>query len=190
MSSPHLIPDAVRDAVWRDSRFLVLPRDGRLTHRCVRCGQPATSTIRRREVWHPAAYYWLLMVSPLIYVVVAWFVRRKARFELGLCARHRAGRRRDRVISVSLLLAGVAALVGCFPLDSPALLCTGLGLLLVGMLSWLGTRTPVVRRIDETHVWLDRVSEQVLNDLPYRPVVPARGLAPAGLPRAYVANPR
>src|SRR6478609_9496771 len=80
--------------IYREGLFLVVPVQGAsLPARCVVCNAPAHTRLHRKLYWHPAGYYLLILISALIYVIVAVIVRKRAHFELGLCDQH-AGRRR------------------------------------------------------------------------------------------------
>ena len=53
--------------VWKSGKLLVMTKDAALPDRCVRCNQPADGPrLRRNLSWHPAAWYVLLAISPLL----------------------------------------------------------------------------------------------------------------------------
>lgn len=92
----------------RSGRFVV-SRDTILPPQCVKCGNPATEPwLRKTFYWHHPGFY-VLLISPLIYVIVALIVNKKVALWVPLCGAHKKMR------SALLWTAGIL-LVGCIPL--------------------------------------------------------------------------
>lgn len=94
--------------VPRAGRFVV-SRDTILPPQCVKCGNPATEPwLRKTFYWHHPGFYFLV-ISPLIYVIVALIVNKKVALSVPLCDAHKKQR-------MALLWAAGVLLVGCIPL--------------------------------------------------------------------------
>lgn len=155
--------------VWRDGKTLVMAKAARLPSRCVRCNEPATFRLKRTLSWHTPLLY-VLLISPLIYVIVALIFRQTAKVQIPLCERHRA--KRSKAIATCWLVA-LAGFALCFApvFNSDLMPLIGVGTLmilgaLVGAL-FIAVVTP--RKIDKTHAWLDKVSPLYLATLPKLP---------------------
>ena len=98
-------------ACYRQGRLLVVPRaDAPFfpCDSCVKCGQPAVTTLRRKLAWHHPAWYLLILVNLLVFVIVAVCVSKKMTLTVGVCEKHRAGRKAWILASWFCLAAGIA----------------------------------------------------------------------------------
>ncbi|HWB04861.1 MAG TPA: hypothetical protein VG796_17665 [Verrucomicrobiales bacterium] len=80
--------------ICRRGPLLVVPRYSAAylpCDTCVKCGRPAVKTLRRTLSWHHPGLY-LILISPLIYVIVALIVRKQLRVTVGLCTAHASKR--------------------------------------------------------------------------------------------------
>lgn len=94
---------------YADGRSFVVPRDAVLPSRCVKCGNPpADPWLRKTFSWHHPALY-VLLISPILYVIAALIVRKTIRVSVPLCRAHRTIRRKRLWIGAILLLT-------CIPL--------------------------------------------------------------------------
>src|SRR4051794_27642362 len=76
-------------ALRREGDLLVIPVVGAsFPKRCVVCNQPGVKRLQRKLFWHPPGYYLLILAGALIYVIAAMTVRKRASFEVSLCAAH------------------------------------------------------------------------------------------------------
>ena len=67
--------------------------DHEFPDRCVICNCPAEGfRLKRTAYWHPGWVYLLILISIVIYAVVALIVRKSVRLEYGLCPKHKARR--------------------------------------------------------------------------------------------------
>jgi hypothetical protein len=87
----------------------IIPPGGWLPNRCVKCGFPPSEpwldlTFR----WHHPGLY-LLLISPILYLIVAAIVTKRVELQVPLCAVHKAIRKK-RLWTGSLLL------LACIPL--------------------------------------------------------------------------
>jgi hypothetical protein len=185
--NPYAAPEADLDAspvdehhgVWRAGDDVIMFKDGEFPDRCVKCNQPADGwRLKRSLSWHPQGYYLLLLISPVIYVIVALVVRKTAKVRFPLCDEHR--RRRGRAIGSGWLLAlgGVACMI-IVPLISSAVVgpdddlwsvggvLSGAALMLGGLIyGVLGSRVASTVRIDKRFVWLTNIIPEFVDSLP------------------------
>jgi hypothetical protein len=160
--------------VWQDGKILVMAKVARLPSRCVKCNEPATYRLRRTLSWH-SPWLFLMFIFPgwLIYLIVALIVRKTAKIELPLCDEHRTQRSKGILIAWIVSLSGIAL---CFAMafgnDDRLgfLVLAGLIMLIFGLIFGL-IRSQVVstQKIDDTHVWLKKVSPLYLAELPKLP---------------------
>jgi len=187
--NPYAAPAAALDAglhepgsehgVWRAGNDLIMSRDGVLPDRCMKCNEPANGLrLKRKLSWHPQGYFLLVLISPLLYIIVAMIVRKTATVRFPLCPAHR--RRRRRMIGLGWLLALGAFPVGIAcsmlashvqgPLLDPIAL-GGVGLAVVMVIAGLivgftGARLASTTKIDKQYVWLSKLGPEFVASLP------------------------
>lgn len=167
-SSPEHDP-AMR--AWRDGPLLVMAPDAVLPDRCVKTDLPANGrTADVMLLWHEPALYWLLLLSPIVYllmvralgtrVVVTVPVRDET-----LAAAHRAWR-----LTLALLAAGAAAWVAAAVLSRAELFWFGVAAMALAVPVYLlGARFIRVRRLEGERVWIAGASPNFLARLPDLP---------------------
>jgi hypothetical protein len=144
--------------IYREGQFLVIPAQGAsLPGRCVVCNAPATVPLTRKLFWHPPGYYFLILISWVIYVIVAMIVRDRAQFELWLCQQHARRRRTGILIGVVGSIVCFCSIFATLASNSNSaapylLLVLGfVGSLVAGILM---ARTVSAQRIDKQRAWL------------------------------------
>src|SRR6476660_2337793 len=80
--------------LWRHGDMLVMHRLAPLPDICVKSNEPATRRLRRSLSWHHPAIFLLLLISPLIYIIVALILRKSATLYIPLTDEWFARRRR------------------------------------------------------------------------------------------------
>ena len=96
---------------YASGRHFITPRDSVLPGCCVKCGNPPCEPwLRKTFSWHHPGYY-LLIISPVIYVIVALIVRKRIEVSIPLCRPHKSIRKKRLCIGWILVL-------GCVPLPS------------------------------------------------------------------------
>jgi len=73
---------------------IVFLKDAEFPHYCVKCGQPATTTIRQQLSWHPTWVTLTVLLNLLLYVIIASVVRKTATVQVPVCAAHAERRRK------------------------------------------------------------------------------------------------
>jgi hypothetical protein len=156
------------EGVYREGAFVVIPVYGAsLPMRCVVCNAPAQVRLTRKLYWHHPGYYVLILLSALIYVVVAMVVRRRAHFELGLCDQH--ARRRRNGINIARLgalacLTGFIALFAASSNSTVAYLLLAIALIACVVIGAMRARVVTAHRIDKRYAWL-RVGRPFLDSI-------------------------
>ncbi len=166
---PHCRENFV--GVWRDANTLVMKKDAELPDRCVKSNLPAETHLPRDLTWHPVWVYLLVLLSPLIYIIVALLIRKKAKISIGLTDACAAKRRNAILIAWLLALAGLGVIIGGFAtLTGDATVITtlaGIVVMIVGA-NWgmRGSSMVSVSKIDDEYVWLKGVCPEYLDELP------------------------
>jgi uncharacterized membrane protein HdeD (DUF308 family) len=110
------------------------------------------------------------LISPIVYIIVYFFVRWQARVTVALCPRHRRNRARAIALGWLAALAGVGSIMAMGMVSDslqPIALIAGVVLLFVGMIGGaVGSQVLVPRRMDRHFVWLSKVSPDYLAALP------------------------
>lgn len=164
---PGTFAAALGSGCWRDGDAVVVRRpDAELPDRCVRCNEPASGfRLSRKLQWHHPAVYVALVISPIVYVIIALIVRKTTTVRVGLCPRHRARRRNGMLIGwLGTLLAVAACTVGVSA-DTPEAMLGGLVMFLIFVVVGIVMSQVVQpKKIDDNFAWL-RVGKPFLESL-------------------------
>lgn len=155
------------NTVWRSNALLVMTKQASLPNRCIKCNAPTGERLKRKLQWHHPALYLLILVSILVYAVVAMVVRKTAVVNIGLCEEHRESRKLSIIITV--LLAFVAALssIAAVQFESPLLFFVALALVLAATIyGSLTIRVVAPTKIDEHFVWIKGADSTYLQEFP------------------------
>ncbi|MBL8297583.1 MAG: hypothetical protein JNN30_04460 [Rhodanobacteraceae bacterium] len=155
---------------WREGDLAVLAPLGQLPPHCIRCAADAEQPIKERTVyWHTPWLYLLILISPLIYLIVALIARKRARVSPGLCSEHRTQRHHVVVGCLLASLAGIGLLVsGISASNSGIGLLGGFTLLAAIIFFLVKGRLVYATRIDANRIELKGCSEAFLASLPRR----------------------
>lgn len=85
--------------------------DNQLPEVCMRCGQPASTIVRRRFAWHPGWVIWLVFVGILVYVIVAVCLTKRMRLLAPMCEDHKKHWYWRSLIMVGGLLALIVLII-------------------------------------------------------------------------------
>ncbi len=156
--------------VWRDKSVLVMSKDAQLPNRCIKCNEPTNGRLKRKLTWHHPAIYILILIAWLVYLIVALIVRKRATVGVGLCEEHCAKRRKNLLITWSLVLLGVAGFILAMIEEDGTYALIGALLLLSGIIYGIVfARIVAPSKIDDKFVWLKGVNKDYLNLLPQWP---------------------
>ncbi len=162
----HLLEEG---GLWRDGKVLVVRKFTDFLDRCLKCNAPAEGyRLKKTLSWHNP-FFFVLIVSPLIYIIVALIVRKTAKIRAPLCPRHRSKRRRAIALGWFGCLAGIGVVCLGAPLPDYAGTCATIGaIMFLGFLIFgiAGSNYLVPKRIDKNFAWLRKVSLDFLAELP------------------------
>jgi hypothetical protein len=153
--------------IWRDNSILVMTKEALLPNRCVKCNEPTGERLKRKLTWHHPAIYLTVLISILVYAVIALVLRKSAVVNIGLCEEHLEIRQRNLAITWIL---GIAAVL-CFPLaaflEDGFILLLGIVLLLAtAIFGTVTLRVVVPTKIDDHFVWIKGITPDYLRDFP------------------------
>lgn len=164
-------PAPVHPSSYAQGKDVVLLRGSALPGYCVKCGQPGVKHIEKTMHWHPTWVALTILLSPLIYILVASLVRKSQPVAIPLCGHHAERRRRAALIAVGALVLGalsfgVAASGTMRGAEAPwLLLCAASPV--VALVAWVvggSLLTPVL--IDERTVRMRGAGPGFLQGLP------------------------
>ena len=153
--------------IWRHKSTLVLTKETPLPNRCVKCNEPTGERLKRKLTWHHPAIYLTILISILVYAVIAMVLRKTATVNIGLCEDHLNTRRRNLAITWVLGIAGVLCLPLAGILEDATFV--GIGSLLILTTAIFGTvtlRVVVPSKIDDHFVWLKGINADYLQQFP------------------------
>jgi hypothetical protein len=159
---------AAPGAFWRSGPILMTRHAAVLPARCVKCNAELEAPLKKqRFYWHHQAWFVLVLLNAIIYIVVALIVRRHADVTYGLCAPHRQRRKRGILLAVGGLLLSLALIfVGVATSQSALLLIALLGFLMSIVIAVVKGRTLLPVRIDKSGAQLKGCGEAFLASLP------------------------
>jgi hypothetical protein len=165
------------NGVWRDGNLLFVCKGSALPKRCVKCNEPAHRLRKHILHWHEPDFYFLLLLSPFVYLIVMQKVRQSASLSIGVCRRHLAQRSRIWSIALLLIVGGLAMIFLAACLRGPArqdfalpVLLFGVAMITVGVcygIIW--SRLLWAKRIDADFAWINGASPEFLASLPEVP---------------------
>jgi hypothetical protein len=171
-----LVAQAVADGeAWRDGAWLVCRKESHLPGRCVKCNEPVTSQpLKKKFYWHPPVFYVLIVISLIIYVIVALIVRKTATVHIGLCDRHVAKRRTGVIVGWLLFFVGLGTMFAAGSAKGDAVaffVLGGIGLMLAGAIFGIVmAQTLRPKKIDNYFAWYTGACPEFLAELPDSPI--------------------
>jgi hypothetical protein len=159
---------AVPGAFWRSGPILMTRHAAVLPARCVKCNAELQEPLKKqRFYWHHQAWFALVLLNAIIYIVVAIMVRRHADVSYGLCALHRQRRKRGILLAVGAVLLSLALLFVGIANSLPALILSALLVFLMSIvIAIVKGRTLLPVRIDKSGARLKGCGEAFLASLP------------------------
>ncbi|HEX5102868.1 MAG TPA: hypothetical protein VFV87_03605 [Pirellulaceae bacterium] len=158
--------------LWRQGNVLVMHKLAPLPDICLLSNQPATRRLKRTMYWHNPLFYIIVLISPLIYIIVALIVQKNATIQMPLTEEWYGRRQRRMLFAWGAALAGAALIGGAIALsdalgDSAALIAVGGILLALGGLIYglIACRLVTPERITDQYVFIKGVNHDFLNRL-------------------------
>ena len=164
--------DTLSTPYWAEGKYLVMPiKQVELPHRCVRCNAYVTEPIKTRTAyWHTPALYLLILLSWLVYVIVALIVRKKVLVKPGLCEEHL--KRYNTWLYASwgvFFVSFITLMINATGPDSSELFGLSLLGILVGILMVaINARVLTIHKIVGDRVYFKKCGQAFLNSLPRR----------------------
>jgi hypothetical protein len=161
--------------LWREGNVLVMHKAAPLPDICVKSNLPATRRLKRVMYWHHPAIFLTLLISILIYAILALCLRKKAVIHIPLTDDWFARRRMRILVAWSIVAVGVLTFVaGIALIDqydlAPLFLLLGVVLVIAGALvGALGARLVYPSRITDEYVWIKGINREYLDRLPVWP---------------------
>jgi hypothetical protein len=163
-SSAQLLGDPGRgfdDSIFQKGDLLIFHKTAHLPDFCLKSNAPTESRLKRKLTWHHPMIFLLVLLSPLIYIVVALIVSKKATIQIPLDQRFKRKRIRNMLIAWGIVFSSVGSLI-LAGIVEPQNKGLSVGfillfpiLLLVGALVGLyGCRVVYPKRIDNQFVFL------------------------------------
>lgn len=153
--------------VWRDGDQIVMEKGATLPDFCVKTGAPAEDRLDKKMYWHTPAIYAALLISPIIYVILALILRKTANVSIPVGAEALQNRSKWIKIGWGAGLAGVVLFIVGIPSRLPLLTVLGLVVAMFGLIGGLiGVRLLWPTKIDDQFVYLKGAKEPFLNRLP------------------------
>lgn len=156
--------------VWRYGDSVLMTPNADLPPRCVKCNADAEQPVRLRTLyWHTPWLYILILVSILIYIIVALIARKSISVSPGLCTEHRLLRRNVILGSWLAALVGIGLISAAINQSSWSIALLGAAVL-VGAIVFGMIRGRIVyaTRIDQNRIELKGFGEAFLASLPRR----------------------
>lgn len=155
------------ETIWRDKSTLVMTKEALLPNRCIKCNEPTGERLKRKLTWHHPALYLTILISILVYAILAMVIRKTATVNVGFCEDHLSTRRRHLAITWILGIAGLLFLPLAGVLEDGTFVFIGLLLLLVTAIYGIVTlRVVVPTKIDNHFVWLKGINADYLQEFP------------------------
>ena len=174
LPGPPPLPQGTFQGLWRSGDELVFYKGYPLPGRCIVCNRETSYWWRKTLSWVPIWVHFTIVLQLLIYLIIYLSVRKQADVAIPLCQEHEAKRKQNTTLSWVLVIGGLAMMIGCVAAaDIPrlvlAIFLLGLASLITGAV--LSVKGNVVRpaKIDNTYVWLKKVSPEFLATLPQAP---------------------
>lgn len=142
-------PTGGGDGVWRSGQKLVFRNGASLPSVCIKCGEPATTKMARTLYWHKPWVYILILVSVLVYIIVAMITRKMAKVEVPLCAYHRGRRKKGIMITWLLILGMIGSFIVAGMAENGWIALGGGGMLIAAIVTGIRSRLLVPTMIDE-----------------------------------------
>lgn len=153
--------------VYAEGDVVVMRMGCDLPERCVLCNTRDRVRMRRKRFyWHHPAWYLLILINLILYVIVALVIRRSTRIQVGICEEHRKQRLARVLAGCGVVALGALASVSQFQQGGlNLLLAIGFTILAAIVTLYLG-QTVYAQRIDREWVRLKGAGSAFLDGLP------------------------
>jgi zinc-ribbon domain len=160
---------------YRQGNKLIVPKGAPLPGYCVKCAQPVTGEFFKKKFhWHNPWLYLIVLISPIIFIIVAAILMKHVELLVPMCDEHRQSRKKFLIATWGLALGFIPGgiLAGSLFHDSDTGVAVGL---LAGFLMFVGAIVAGIRavimqpkEITPASATFTRVCEPFLAMLPSR----------------------
>ena len=166
-------PAQDNQGLWREGNLLVMHKNARLRVTCVKTGEPASQSVKRKVTWHPPWITVTILMGILIYAILAIMMTKRATLSFPLSEAAYRNRRSWLMRTwIAGLLCAVGFVSGFFLLVNQIIF--GVVLLIGGAIGGIvclvvGQSTASIlkpTKITDSHVWLKGVHENLLKQCP------------------------
>ena len=100
---------AAASTARRVGQQFVVPRQAvpALPPNCVKCGRPTQDTMNKTFWWHNPVLLLIVLISPIIYVIVALIVRKSCKLNVPVCEEHRSSYKTKRWVGGLMMLGSI-----------------------------------------------------------------------------------
>jgi hypothetical protein len=180
-NAPPPLPDPAAavapSGVWRHEGLLIIQQGAELPDRCVVCNRSTVHRWPKTFYWAPPGLRLLIFMGPLIYVIVALAVRKRADLAVPLCEEHEEKRRSQvrngwlaGIGGIVLIVTSFLALSG----DSGGVFGLLFSIGLIGLLSSAFLSSAAVplqpKKIDGYYAFMKKAGDDFLSTLPSAPM--------------------
>jgi len=131
-------PAALAGARRVGAQFVV-PRAGApLPPNCVKCGRPTQETVNKTYWWHNPLIYLVVLISPVIYVIVALIVRKSCKLSVPVCEEHRSSYKTKRWVGGILMLISIPLWIAIAAIGNGSDDAMGIGVLVFFLAFFVG----------------------------------------------------
>lgn len=158
-------PQPSTGGIWSDGKVLVMHKQANLPDVCIKSNQPTDGyRLKRKLTWHHPAVIAAVLISPLVYIILAVILSKKATLQIGLSEVWRKKRGTRIAIAWGCFLLGVLMIVAAVVVGNSrngsggivaACVISGLLLILGGAIyGLLAARMVYPQKIDDEYVYL------------------------------------
>lgn len=147
--------------VWKDSGFLVLEENAsRLPQFCMKCNSPTKNTNKTISIgYYPKHNLFLLLFGFLSY--------KTFNVDVVLCEEHLSSRGNVFIVSILMIITGVALFLFGYIYFTSVPLVGGILLLAIGcILTVIGGNPFAIEKAENSKIWLKGVDKNYLSSLP------------------------
>jgi len=166
---------AVPTTAYRQENKLIVPKGAPLPPYCVKCGQPVTGEFLKKKFhWHNPWLYLIVLISPIIYAIIATILMKHFPLLVPMCDEHRQRRKNFLIATWVLGLGFIPGGILAGSLISDQNTAVGVGflvaflLLIAAFVTGAGAVVMRPKHIDDFSASFTGACEQFLTHLPSR----------------------
>ncbi len=154
--------------LWRVGKVIHASHGAHFPPRCVKCNAPVERMMFKKFSWHNRLLALTVLVSPLVYIILAILLQKKSTFSIGVCDLHRARRRNILLFAWLVVVPLLVALFVCgFYFENPLfVICSLIFAVIAAIVFSILIRTIYPSHIDDFRSLFKGANPEFLNSLP------------------------